>query len=168
MYRHGRRRSELDRGPSKLGRTELLLLRRRRARCSPGSAGWRPEDLANRLRISVSDTTPVRRPDRCAPGRAAAGTAALAGMGKGDCGPDPVLDAGISTVVSPDVVAVRCSELPDELGLLTVGGDTWVGVSSGVAGADGEGEADSTIHMRWECVATSLATVWARVEYGLT
>ncbi len=37
-----------------------------------------------------------------------------------------------------------------------------------MAGALGEGEADSTTHMRWDCVATSFATVWARVEYGLT
>lgn len=36
--------------------------------------------------------------------------------------------------------------------------------SKGVAGADGEGEADSTTHMRWDLVATSLATVCARLE----
>ena len=40
----------------------------------------------------------------------------------------------------------------------------WEGASRGVAGALGEGEADSTTHIRWDRVATSLATVWARVE----
>ncbi len=40
----------------------------------------------------------------------------------------------------------------------------WLGASRGVAGALGDGDADSTTHMRWELVATSLATVWARVE----
>lgn len=42
------------------------------------------------------------------------------------------------------------------------------GVASGVAGAEGEGDADSTTHIRCDLVATSFATVWARVEYGLT
>jgi len=44
----------------------------------------------------------------------------------------------------------------------------WLGCRSGVAGALGDGDADSTTHIRWELVATNLATVWARVEYGLT
>lgn len=41
------------------------------------------------------------------------------------------------------------------------------GVESGVfpVGVDGE---SSTTHIRWERVATSLATVWASVESGLT
>jgi hypothetical protein len=34
-----------------------------------------------------------------------------------------------------------------------------LGVRRGVAGALGDGEADSTTHMRWLCVATSFATV---------
>lgn len=45
--------------------------------------------------------------------------------------------------------------------------EAW-GPSVGVAGTEEAGEADSTIHMRWERVATSLATVWANVEDGLT
>jgi len=40
----------------------------------------------------------------------------------------------------------------------------WLGVRSGVAGALGEGDADSTTHIRWLWVATSLATVCASVE----
>lgn len=42
------------------------------------------------------------------------------------------------------------------------------GVESGVGGLDGEGEDDSTIHIRWDLVATNFATVCANVEYGLT
>jgi hypothetical protein len=42
------------------------------------------------------------------------------------------------------------------------------GVANGVAGAEGDGEAASTTHMRCERVATSLATVCASVEYGFT
>lgn len=38
------------------------------------------------------------------------------------------------------------------------------GVASGVAGAEVDGEAASTTHIRWERVATSLATVCASVE----
>lgn len=38
------------------------------------------------------------------------------------------------------------------------------GVASGVAGAEGDGEAASTTHIRWDRVATSFATVCARVE----
>ena len=49
---------------SRLGRTLTLELRRRLERCSLGSDGLRPEDLANMLSMSVSETTPVRRPDR--------------------------------------------------------------------------------------------------------
>lgn len=60
--------------PSRLGRTELLELRRRRARCSPGSVGCRPLDRAKTFRMSVSEMTPVSLPERCAPGIAAAGT----------------------------------------------------------------------------------------------
>lgn len=59
---------------STLGRTELLELRRRLARCSPGSDGFRPVDLANMLRISVNEMTPVSLPDNRAPAMAEAGT----------------------------------------------------------------------------------------------
>lgn len=137
-----------------LGRTELLLLRRRRARCSPGSDGCRPDDLANVFRISVSETTPVRRPERLAPGITAAGTEVkLAvtpdGNGNGDCGAEPVLAVGIRIVVSPVVVAAR---LPVRLPVGPAGPveTLGTGASSGVAGADGDGEADSTTHIRWE------------------
>lgn len=141
--------------PSKLGLTELLLLLLLLARCSLGSDGRRPLFLANKLRISVSDTTPVNRPDNLAPGNAAAGTEA----GSGLCGPvEMAVPDGTTTL---------------GLGLIPVAGETgmtggamtgWLGARRGVAGALGEGDADSTTHMRWELVATSLATVCASVE----
>ena len=78
---------------SKLGRTELLELRLRLARCSDGSDGFKPLDLANKLRTSVKETTPVSRPDRLAPGSAAAGTdAENPGLARGDCGTEVVLE----------------------------------------------------------------------------
>jgi hypothetical protein len=45
------------------------------------------------------------------------------------------------------------------------GGGTRVkGVSRGVGGPDDAGDGDSTIHIRWDFVATSLPIVCARVE----
>lgn len=38
------------------------------------------------------------------------------------------------------------------------------GVDNGVAGLEGDGEDDSTIHIRCDLVATNFATVCARVE----
>lgn len=56
-------------------------------------------DRANRLRTSVSDTTPVSRPDRWAPGNAAAGTEEKLWPGRGDCwGADTAPGVGTSTV----------------------------------------------------------------------
>lgn len=82
----------------------------------------------------MRDTTPVRRPEMRAPGKAAADTG-NALLREGDAG-------------------------------LELARTAWVmdGVASGVAGCEGDGEADSTTHIRWLRVATSLATVWARVE----
>jgi hypothetical protein len=84
--------------------------------------------------MSVSDTTPVKRPEMRAPGRAAAetGKALLSG---GDVG-------------------------------FELASTAWVmdGVAKGVAGWEGDGDADSTTHILWLRVATNLATVWARVE----
>jgi hypothetical protein len=85
--------------------------------------------------------TPVNRPDIRAPGKAEAETAGKAENNDGDAGPDPGCDM-----------------------------TAWVidGVAKGVAGVEGDGEAASTTHILWARVATSLATVWARDEYGLT
>ena len=70
--------------------------------------------------------------------------------------------AGTRIVVSPDVVEVKLLE--DVAMEEMLEDDVETGASSGVAGADGDGEADSTTHIRWDFVATSLATVDARVE----
>jgi hypothetical protein len=72
---------------SRLGLMELLELRRRRARCSFGLEGFRPDCRAKRLRISVKDMTPVNRPDIRAPGRADAETAGKAEERDGNAGP---------------------------------------------------------------------------------
>lgn len=123
-----------------LGRIELLELLRRRARCSPGSVGCSPVDRANMLRMSVREITPLSLPEMRAPGIADAGTAeAVAGEG----------GAALAGIGGGPLI------------------DPWGGIK-GVAGAEGEGDADSTTHIRCDRVATSLATVWARVEYGLT
>jgi hypothetical protein len=73
----------LARDESRLGRTELLELRLRRARCSLGSDGCNPVDFANTFRTSVNEMTPVSLPERRAPAMADAGTAAV---GTGDAG----------------------------------------------------------------------------------
>lgn len=83
--------------------------------------------------------TPVSLPDREAPGSADAGTAAV-GTGEG----------GAAFWDDDEVVPCPCGPI------------------KGVAGAEGEGDADSTTHIRCDLVATSFATVWAKVEYGLT
>lgn len=52
----------------------LLLLLRLISRASPGSCGFSPDALANRLSTSVRETTPDRRPESVAPGMAVAVT----------------------------------------------------------------------------------------------
>lgn len=95
--------------------------------------------------MSVNEITPVRRPEIRAPGSAAADTAGndVARLG----------DAGVDTA-GEDRTALDIEELVIE------------GVARGVA--DGDGDAASTTHIRWDRVATSLATVCARVEKGVT
>jgi hypothetical protein len=82
--------------------------------------------------------TPVRRPEILAPGRAAAETAGNAPVRDGDAGVE---------VAGEDRTGCEIE-----------------GVASGVAGAEGDGEAASTTHIRCDLVATSLATVCASVE----
>lgn len=79
--------------------------------------------------------TPVRRPDSLAPGNAEAEMEGNAG----DKGGELVIES-CGTAASID------------------------GADCGVAGAEEDGEGLSVTHMRWEVVATSFATVWARVE----
>lgn len=47
-------------------------------------------------------------------------------------------------------------------------GNTPVAVPPGVGGPEDDGDSVSTTHILWLRVATSLATVWANVQYGLT
>ena len=101
-----------------------------------GSVGLSPVVLANRFRMSVRVMTPMRRPDRWEPGREEVDTG----------------DEGNWPAKRDDC------EVDDVLGVTTVG------PSSGVAGAEGDGDADSTTHILWDCVATNLATVCASVE----
>lgn len=148
--------------PSRLGRIELLELRLLRARCSPGSVGRKPLDRANKFRISVNEMTPVSFPDRWAPAMAAAGTA-FEGVGKTGVDKGSGLGGAEAWLFcAPPVVAPAVMTVAD------MDGDTLpaagVGPNSGVSGALGLGDALSTTHMRWERVATSLATVWASVE----
>jgi hypothetical protein len=53
-------------------------------------------------------------------------------------------------------------------GVMGDGGMPTEGLRAGVEWPDEAGEGASTTHMRCDRVATSLATVCARVEYGLT
>jgi hypothetical protein len=93
---------------------------------------------------------------------AAAGGDEKVWLGEGDCGPDSPPPLGTNTVgVEPGLIPVPApvdvAVAGVEPTLVLVVGK--VGARSGVAGALGEGEADSTTHMRWLWVATSFATV---------
>jgi hypothetical protein len=99
---------------------ELLELRRRRSRWSVGLRGLRPDWRAKRFRMSVREMTPMRRPEMRAPGRAAV---EMEGAGK-------------------------LLMLGDGGGWGEVTASLTEGAARGVAGVDGEGEADSTTHIR--------------------
>jgi len=79
--------------------------------------------------MSVKDTTPVRRPDRPAPGNAAAGTEVKVWLGSGDAG--VVVLAGGTITVGPGeglFLPPRLPELPDNTGGTDVGVATgWLG-----------------------------------------
>jgi len=98
--------------------------------------------------MSVRLMTPLRWPERLAPVMAVAEMAGV--MVPARCGEGPDAGAGIA--------AGR--------GVMGDGRTRFAGVEAGVGGPEDAGEGVSTIHMRWERVATSFATVWARVEYG--
>lgn len=91
----------------------------------------------------------MRRPDRLAPGIAVADMAGAATPERSGDGVET--DGGAA----------------DGRGAFDGGKDMTAGFTDGVGGPDDAGDGASTIHMRWERVATSLATVWARVEYGV-
>lgn len=110
------------RAESMLGLIEELELRRRRDRLSLGLKGLRPDWRAKRFRISVSEMTPVNRPEIRAPGRADAETAGKREERAGDTGPELGCE-------------VEMTEWEIE------------GVAKGVAGLEGDGEAASTTHI---------------------
>lgn len=153
----------LGRTPSMLGRTLELLLCLRRRRVSSGSPGCSPLARAKRFKISVNDTTPDSLPLMIAPGSCPAeiDTPGLV-LVKG--GP------GVAwSVTEPARAGVVIGVLWCMFGLLLCnpgGGAAWCGPGDGGTLVLGEGA--STIHMRCERVAHSLATVCARVENGVT
>lgn len=70
---------------SRLPRTKELLDERRLCRLvSAGSLGLRPLARAKRFKMSVRETTPDRRPDMLAPGRAEANTVGVEARGVND------------------------------------------------------------------------------------
>ena len=121
---------------------ELLLLRRALL-ASSGSCGCNPLTFANRFKISVRLITPLSLPDILAPVIA---EALIEGAGA------PVKLGGVE-----DVMAGACTVVGR--GVIGEGGTSTAGVADGVGGPDEAGEGVSTTHMRWERVATSLATV---------
>lgn len=101
----------------------------------------------------MREMTPLRRPERLAPGKA---EAEMAGAMMGVDAPGAVEETG----AGPEREMGR--------GVIGDGGTRTVGWMAGVEGPEDAGEGVSTIHMRCERVATSLATVWASVLKGLT
>jgi hypothetical protein len=127
------------------------LLRRRARRASSGSCGCRPLARAKRLSTSVSEMTPLNRPERLAPGMA---DAEMAGAG-----------AAPPRSILPGATLGGC--IIAGSGAIGLGGTCTAAVIAGVGGPDDPGEGVSTTHMRWERVATSFATVWASVLKGV-
>jgi len=84
---------------SMLGLTEILELRLLLDLSSLGSDGCRPDCLANRLRTSVRETTPVSRPEIPAPGTADADTAGNEDDNPGEAGPAEERTAGVAAGV---------------------------------------------------------------------
>lgn len=108
------------------------------------------------LRTSVNETTPLNVPERRAPAIADAGT-----VGTGTT--EGMIGDGGATGTVPEALPVAGWEGCGGIAVVK----PW-GPIRGVAGAEGEGDADSTTHIRCERVATNFATVWANVEYGFT
>jgi hypothetical protein len=101
--------------------------------------------------MSVRLITPLNLPLKVAPDIADADMAGAA-----------VLSCLIGVVV---VALMNDAELGR--GVIGEGGTRIAGVAAGVGGPEDAGDGVSTTHIRWERVATSLATVCARVENGV-
>lgn len=105
--------------------------------------------------MSVRLITPLSLPDRLAPEIALAEIAGATAPVPARC-----VGAVVFTGVGPD------SETGS--GVIGDGGTRTAGWIAGVEGPEEAGEGVSTTHVRCERVATSLATVWARVLNGFT
>ena len=119
----------------------LLELRRRLRLRSRGSAGRRPDARANRLSTSVRLTTPERRPDRWAPGSAAAETAGETAVGVSG-GAKVALGGGVMPREGPG--GVECAPR------VCAGGPAEGGPAAGVGGEEGEGETGVVTHILWK------------------
>jgi hypothetical protein len=122
-----------------LALAELLLLRL--SRCSLGSCGFNPLALANRLRTSVKETTPVSRPEMLPPGSWFAVNVDVGVAG------GAVVYGGPETVVAPD----KIWEGPDEVIVVVWkgfwGGIGTAGVMAGVGGPEDIGDGGWTTHI---------------------
>ena len=127
------------------------------------------------MSISVSETTPTRRPEMRAPGSADAEIEGPVGAMKGGFGEESTTVPGEVEKGSDVCVAVAMGgvRMWPEVAWLKL--DEWLDVgtsvaecSDGVGGPDEDGETGSVIHILCDFVATSFATVWARVESGVT
>lgn len=116
---------------SRLGRIELLLLRRLCLLVSFGSLGLKPLARAYRFRTSVRDTTPDSFPDMLSPGSDAADMEGL-GFVANDC-----------EEVCSEADGPGSSGVPVRAG----GRLSTAGWAAGVGGPDEEGEGESTIHI---------------------
>lgn len=140
---------------SMLVRMLLELLRLLARRASSGSWGCSPLARAKTFKMSVRLITPLSLPDKLAPGIALAEMAGATAPVPAKC-----VGAVVFTGVGPDNDTGS--------GVIGEGGTSTAGWIAGVGGPDEAGEGVSTTHIRCERVATSLATVWARVLKGLT
>ena len=117
----------------------LLELRRRLRRRSRGSAGRRPEARASRFSTSVRLTTPDRRPDRPAPGRAAADTAGETAVG--------VRGGAKCALGGGETPCEEAGGVGWEPSAWWPGGVAEGGPAAGVGGEEGEGETGVVTHM---------------------
>jgi hypothetical protein len=140
---------------SMLVRMLLELLRLLARRASSGSCGFSPLARANVFRMSVRLITPLSLPDRLAPGIAFAEMA-------GATAPVPARCVGVAVFTGAG------PERDTGSGVMGDGGTRTAGCIAGVEDPEEAGEGVSTTHMRWERVATSLATVCASVLKGFT